>query len=135
LIVERTTDPNIIRFVLESSGEFVPDGAAERAVMLYICLAIYDDGLVGAVALKPINEDIYEIHVSVIRKGTGRAASKAAINWAFENTPCQKIIAMIPDNRTDVKNLAVKSGLKYEGKIKVNNNKNIIMYGEDKCLG
>jgi RimJ/RimL family protein N-acetyltransferase len=39
----------------------------------------------------------------------------ALLDWLFANTPCQKLIAFIPEKNQKMLALALKSGLKKEG--------------------
>jgi RimJ/RimL family protein N-acetyltransferase len=47
--------------------------------------------------------------------GNGINYTMALLDWLFANTPCQKLIAFIPEKNQKMLALALKSGLKKEG--------------------
>ena len=129
--VERTFDEEIIREVLTKTGEDASQEIVDASLSMYICLAVYEDSLIGALALRPITENIFEIHISMFEKGVGREALSLGVQWAFENTPAEKIIGLFKENRKDVRNVLKKAGLKYEGRISMKK-EDILIYGVDK---
>ena len=137
--IERTYDPKVIKNILLNSGEKVSDELSVIAPLIHICLVLHNEKeALGLVGMRPINETTYEIHLSLIKEGIGRKAQELARDWMFENTTCEKVVALIPENRKDIINLAKKSGFKYEGQIKNSHREekmfDIKIYGVEKCL-
>lgn len=70
--------------------------------------------------LFPRTVTMWEVHVMVMPEGRGRQAIEDGRNglaWLFENTPCEKVIAYIPEFNPQALLLAKRVGFVVEGTI------------------
>lgn len=67
----------------------------------------------GVFFLHPHNFVCYEVHTCLLPMiwGRTRECTKAAIDWVFNNTPCQRIITNVPDYNILALRLAEDSGM------------------------
>lgn len=75
----------------------------------------------GLWMFKPWNSITYEIHTCVLPTFRGRPAireGKAAGAWMFENTPCQKVVTLVPENNRPALAYALATGLEKEGLVR-----------------
>ena len=111
-----TDDPFLVRNILIASGEKPSMQAVTMALRTQLVLLAYDDGVLrGFVTFRAINEVTQEIHLHLMEKGLGRKVVAAAKDFMFAHTPTQKIVALIPEHRMDIKNLARKCKFKFDG--------------------
>lgn len=111
-----TDDPLIVRNVLIASGEKVDMRTVVAALRQQLVLLVYKDRVLkGFVSFRAINEITQEIHLHLLEKGLGREVVAEAKNFMFAHTPTQKILALVPEHRIDVCNLALKCGFHSEG--------------------
>lgn len=80
-------------------------------------IAIDCDGYAGCFWLHAENSTTYQIHTCLLPSMWGRSAEAAnlAVRWVFENTPCKKIITLVPTNNPLALRLAKRCGFEIEG--------------------
>lgn len=75
---------------------------------------------IGFFMFFPWNSITFEMHSAVLPEHRGKAAmegARLAGVWMFENTPCRKIVTLVPRNNVRARFLARKGGMKEEGTI------------------
>ena len=85
----------------------------------FVYTAYYNDVLVGFISFRPFNQDVYEIHVNLIHGGLGRKIIPAAIKLAKKD--CKEVVAFLKPERTDLRNLALKTGFTKIGELPLTN--------------
>lgn len=73
---------------------------------------------IGTFVFHPHNSVMYEMHSAVLPECRGRQSlegARLAGMWMFENTPCQKIITLVPQGNVRADVLARKGGMTREG--------------------
>ena len=121
--VERTFNLDIIKSIVEhpelrdlltEDGEVVhvpshPD--------IYWLLSYNKDILRGFVGFIPINSITWNPHIAILPefRGCGTDTMYAGIQWMFQNTPCQKIVAYPPGYNKAMIRVFEKCGLHREG--------------------
>ena len=84
--------------------------------VLYLCG--YVPELIGCFILHKQGAITLECHVQVLpeyRKDYAEQFGHAVIDWAWENTGAQKIVAQVPFLYPNVRDFALKMGFKVEG--------------------
>ena len=107
--------PDIFETISEDGVTDVPmpDSVA------YLCG--YAPELVGCFIIRPLNRICMDVHVQVFpehRKAWAEEFGRAVIEWTWENTSAQKMVAQIPCIYPNVKDFALKMGFNVEGKNK-----------------
>ncbi len=109
------------------SDDGSPEVGRFDATPLLECDAIYFLGwtVAGAWAgmwlLKPWNTITYEVHTSVLPDFRGAEAIRVAGDvgrWMFHNTPCRKVVTLIPEGNRPALAFALSAGMKKEGLVK-----------------
>jgi len=73
----------------------------------------------GIVSFDPINCICYSVHIALLPElwGRGTEIGKEAVDWVFQNTACQKLVAMVPEyNRLAIR--VARSFGRHEGTIR-----------------
>lgn len=81
-------------------------------------LAAYvDDELAGVLNTHPINPVCWEGHIQILKpcRRYAHPLFKLALNWAWQNTPAEKIVVQIPAMYFDVIEFVQHHGFKVEG--------------------
>lgn len=74
--------------------------------------------VLGVFILMPHNAICWDVHTCLLPKSWGersRIATHEAIQWVFENTPCQRLITEVPEYNTLAQRLAEDSGMRPYG--------------------
>ncbi len=125
---ERTFDYELIKKIAthprvypNASDDFSPspeDWEPIRHEQIWYVLARDGEELLGMFALIPENMICWNIHVCLLPNSWGPKAKEAGeqiIHWIFENTPCLRLVADVPEYNTLVLNLAMRSGMQKYG--------------------
>ena len=126
--IERTTDPELIRYVITHESIYshvADDGSAARddyepviADQIY-WLAIRDGQQVaGLFMVHPWNSATVEIHTCILPPWRGIKAREAAslvLAWIFNKTAFQKVVTHVPAPNRLAKKLALDAGFSIEG--------------------
>lgn len=84
-----------------------------------VFVLIYSDAvLAGLYALQFHSSVMLEIHTCILPEFRGKCAAVAAkriIEWVFKNTPCEKLITLVPAFNRAALLYALCAGLKKEG--------------------
>lgn len=84
---------------------------------IYLC-GYVDDELIGCFILHKQSKVTFECHVQVLpafRKQYAETFGDAVIEWTWENTGAEKIVAQIPFLYPNVRDFALARGFKVEG--------------------
>lgn len=125
-MIERTYSDSRVQSVLSNkelnrrAGK-VPVEAYRPSIQhdIYYLMAVRDGKDIGTIVFHCIDNPIlYQAHVNYLPEHWGEGLSQysiEAIQWMFDNTRCQKIIALSPDCYPEVVKHALKCGFKEEG--------------------
>lgn len=129
-MIERTFDTELVRSILgdeilrERGGKYVPLNAYDPELqkeMIYLSVKRNDE-VIGIILYHVFNHPIcWQIHVNYLPEHWGSGLSvftRASIQWMFDNTDCQKVVALIPDCYPEVIRHSEKVGLSTEGYIR-----------------
>ncbi len=127
----RTTDPQEVRAVFEAPGvrEHIWDRAERMPVpiapTIYHLLAkeqrfsdgSVEDCMIGALMFVPMNLIAWNPHIAVLQKyrGCGTELMRAGMEWMYENTPCEKLLAYPPEFNAPMIRVFEKCGFAREG--------------------
>lgn len=83
-------------------------------------LYVMNDEQTGVVVFKRVNGICADAHIAILPelRGKGRYFAKEVVEWLFANTTYTKILAMVPQFRTEVLKLCEYCGFIREGHIK-----------------
>lgn len=131
LRIERSTDSALIKRVITHpaiyphvADDFSPPPAAYSAEGLvghpqvYFLAAWDGDELLGLGMFHAHNAVMYEAHTCLLPNAWGERgtrAARAAMRWIFGNTPCRKIVSLVPDGNVLAMRFAKRCGLRVEG--------------------
>lgn len=116
-----TTDADFItRCVLQNWDWLRDDGADDKdfyfpLINEHVQWARAED--YGVFMLTRCNFVTFECHTALLQNARGKAVEigKAALKFAFENTPALRIITAVPENNTLALRMALKSGFTQYG--------------------
>lgn len=98
------------------------DGVSEPAPQNLECLywlAVSDEERkVGFFLVYQTNSFCFEMHTALLPEIWGEKANQAAqllLKWVFQNTVCEKIITLVPDDNKVAKRFALRNGMQIEG--------------------
>ena len=127
--IERTFDYPMIRrmathpMLYEASrDDFTPPASeyspVENDAIIYLAANVNDipQGILMMIPFSPI---LYDVHISFLPEMWGEKsiqAARAAFQWMWDNTPCVRIQAQIPEDNTHALQLALNSGMIAFGK-------------------
>jgi len=76
---------------------------------------LFDDA--GFVAVQPLNYICYQLHIALLPTlwGKGKSIGYQAGLWIFKNTPCQKLVAIIPECNKGAIRIVERCGMNREG--------------------
>lgn len=79
----------------------------------------YNDELAGAFLVKPWTTFCWEIHGGVRRRfwGMGKDMCLESARFLFRNTPCIKLVAIIPEFNKLMRKCVINGGMTQEGKL------------------
>lgn len=122
---ERTTDWEMVKkiathprvYPMSSDDYSAPREAWEpiRHDAVWYVLAKDGEELLGMFVLMPENAICWNIHVCLLPNSWGRRAKQAGreiVQWVFENTPCMRLVADVPEYNTLVLKLGLEAGMK-----------------------
>jgi len=75
---------------------------------------------IGVFFYHPWNSTTYEMHSAVLPEHRGKGAmegARLAGMWMFDNTPCQKIVTLVPVINIRARFLARRGGMVEEGRV------------------
>lgn len=137
LRIEETFNPELIRRVMcdqEIYSRISSDGVISRENWQPIIsdgdrwLAAYvDDELAGVLNTHPHNPVCWEGHIQILKpyRRYAHPLFKLALDWAWQNTPAEKIVVQIPAMYLDVIDFVQAHGFKVEGI----NTRSLMKYG------
>ena len=129
-MITRTFDTDLIRDLLLSSsfllervtydGDVTVFDPQNQEALYYLLVEGPGGGVLGFILFNMFNSTIcYQGHVNYLpssKKGYNLAKyTRDAITWMFENTECQSVIALAPENYPEVGRHAEKAGLNKVG--------------------
>jgi len=112
----------VLPFIADDSP-FVDPVATATACILNDSIYVLIPNAYAVFAFMPRNYVMYEIHSAILPEGRGsengsKDAANAAVEWMFENTPCEKIISWVPSYNKTALHFALACGCKQEGVVK-----------------
>lgn len=140
-LIQRTFDTELVRRVMRhpelkkrSRIEDLELLDPENQEDVYYLLPLKGTEVLGVLILHKVNENIcYQAHANFLPRywGTGlEEYSKEGIQWMFDNTDCEKIVAYAPDKYPEVKAHCLKAGMEVEGVLKNNTKINNELFDE-----
>lgn len=129
MIIERSYNADEIKRVITAPGiwEHVsPEGEDMQTLQIpfgdniYI-MGYYEGEPVGLFMMHPTSIRLWQCHVHIMpefRKSHGEEFGRRVIEWVWNNTEINKLIALIPECYDNVKSFAELQGFEVEGFIK-----------------
>jgi GNAT superfamily N-acetyltransferase len=127
-MLERTTDAELVRRILDPVKPEICEGDAEPGVVIHESIfylvakrAGEPIGVValpiGVVAFLPRTAVAWEAHEAILRehRGSGTAVMRAAVEWMFQSTACRKVVCEPPAFKVAMVRVLEKCGFRYEG--------------------
>ena len=130
----RTLDADILRLFYHNPDIWGPmqcdDGVAAEDLAFEAILeecgaghifvtAVVDGDLAGLFMFTMENSRCYSIHSALLPKYWGKgfapACGMSACIWLFENSPCLKIITLVPEFNNSALTMAMSAGMRIEG--------------------
>lgn len=138
---ERTRDMELVRSIVLTQYEWTSDdGSPSRddyqpvaSGAIWYVLAKDEGDLLGLWVLVPLNAIEYEVHTCLLPGHgyrRGRRAAQAAIQWAWENTPCRRMITKVPAFHRLAYKFAIDAGFEMIGIDRRSFLKNGILYDQ-----
>lgn len=122
MLITPTNDKALIMSVLSAPGicEHICEGDAslDEVPEAQYLAGWADDECVGVVMMCPISSRLFDVHIHCLpehRKLHAFDFGMSAINWIWQNTNCQKMVAQIPFCNENVLKFALLVGFKVEG--------------------
>jgi RimJ/RimL family protein N-acetyltransferase len=127
------THPRIYPWVTEDGSpapeNFKLDGLSNHPG-IYFLTPLSEDGKVAGVFMVHRNTvSIFECHTCILPEFWGQSleAAKLMFRWVFDNTPCQKLVTLVPVNNRLALRLAKRAGMEEEGCIRESYMKNGVL--------
>jgi len=120
-VIEKTTDIEFIeRCVFSGWDATVDDGCTDKDLFFItldrnvVWVRSDDDGVF---MLHPHNSFTFEVHTLLLPSAKGRAVEigKEALQWAWANTPAERIVTNVPEFNVPALRFAQKVGFKEYG--------------------
>jgi len=115
-------DPSIFPYILDDiSNDYYKENPYSLKPVLEID-AIYvlmPDDLSVFLAV-PVNGTTYDFHCNIVKSNRGEkgdSSFRAAIDYLFDETPCEKLVSYIPSCFMNVKRHSERMGFKQEGRL------------------
>ena len=120
LVTEIITNPKIYPHVSDDYSPPQDEFTAERLVQnawIYFLTPIFEERTVGVFMVHGHNGVMYEVHTCILPEFWGKSveAAKVGTQWMFENTPCRKLITLVPVYNRLAYRLALRAGMKDQG--------------------
>lgn len=114
LIATTITHPRVWPSVSDDSSP-LPEAFAPAVSDAIVYLGAFDaDTFHGLFMLHAHNAICWEVHTCLLPSAWGKAAvvfAAACIEWAFEETPCQRLITNVPAGNSLARRLALSVGM------------------------